>query len=96
MPTPRPLPAKPARLRRTGTVALDGDWLQGQLDLRFVTLTAFAAEAGCDPVTLRKALEGRPISVRKAADIAQALRLLPVEQDDLLVNLLGRRQLSPR
>jgi len=77
--------------RRTGTVQVDGAWLQDQLDLRLLTLTAFAEEVRCDVATLRKALAGGPISRRKAADILQALRRLPIE-DGEIAYLLGVRQ----
>jgi hypothetical protein len=77
--------------RRTGTVQVDGIWLQDQLDLRLLTLTAFAAEVPCDVATLRKALASGAISRRKAGDIFQALRRLPVE-DGEIAHLLGLRQ----
>lgn len=81
----------PLLARRTGTVRVDGVWLQGQLDLRLLTLTAFAAEVPCDVATLRKALASGSISRRKAGDIFQALRRLPVE-DGEIAHLLGLRQ----
>jgi hypothetical protein len=83
--------ATPLLARRTGTVRVDGEWLQDQLDLRLLTLTAFAAEVPCDVATLRKALADGPINRRKASDILQALRRLPVEEGDI-VDLLGVRQ----
>ena len=84
--------ATPLLTRRTGAVLVDGAWLQQQLDLRLLTLTAFAEEVPCDVATLRKALAGGPISRRKAGDIVQALRRMPIEDGDILVNLLGVRQ----
>ncbi|MGD0833485.1 MAG: hypothetical protein ABSA40_03540 [Candidatus Dormibacteria bacterium] len=84
--------ATPVLARRTGTVHVDGVWLQRQLDLRLLTLTAFAGEVPCDVATVRKALDGGHISRRKAADMAQALRRLPVEEGDVIVDLLGVRQ----
>jgi hypothetical protein len=77
--------------RRTGTVRVDGVWLQQQLDLRLLTLTAFAEEVPCDVATLRKALAGGPISRRKAGDILQALRRMPIADGDI-IDLLGVRQ----
>jgi hypothetical protein len=83
--------ATPLLARRTGTVQVDGVWLQDQLDLRLLTLTAFAEEVRCDVATLRKALAGGPISRRKAADILQALRRMPIAEGDI-IDLLGVRQ----
>ncbi len=77
--------------RRTGTVRVDGVWLQQQLDLRLLTLRAFAQEVPCDQATLRKALAGGPISRTKASDILQALRRLPIAEGDI-IELLGVRQ----
>lgn len=75
--------------RRNSLVRIDGAWLQHQLHLRLLTLSAFAAEVQCDESTLRKALKGERISLRKAGDIAQALRRLPVVEGDYLSALLG-------
>jgi hypothetical protein len=83
--------ATPLLARRTGTVRVDGEWLQQQLDLRLLTLSAFAQEVPCDQATLRKALAGGPISRTKAGDILQALRRLPIADGDI-IDLLGVRQ----
>ena len=85
----RPVPIGPAPHRRTGSVQVDGGWLQRQLDLRLLSLCAFAREVPCDTATVRKALAGGPISRRKAGDIAQALRRLPAPDDGVLEALLG-------
>ena len=68
---------------------MDGAWLQQQLDARFLTLSDFAREVPCDDSTLRKALDGQRISVRKAFDIMQAIRRLPLEACEVTAGLLG-------
>jgi hypothetical protein len=75
--------------RRNGTVPVDGAWLQRELDLRLMTATQFAREVPCDESTLHKALDSQLISVRKAHDMVQALRRLPVEPCEVLDGLLG-------
>ena len=82
----------PVRTRHPGTVPVDGGWLQEQLDLRLLTITSFAREVPCDSATLRKALAGGPISVRRAADIVQALKRLPVSDSELVAGLVGSQQ----
>ena len=70
-------------------MSVDGAWLQEQLDLRLLTLTAFAAEVPCDAATVRKALSSGRVSVRKAADMIQALKRLPVQDRELVSGLVG-------
>ena len=87
--------ATPALARHSGTVHVDGAWLQEQLDLRLLTVTAFAAEVPCDVATVRKALDSDWINRGKARDILQALRRLPVEEGDI-IHLLGVPQRTLR
>jgi hypothetical protein len=75
--------------RRNGTVPVNGAWLQRELDLRLMTATQFAKAVPCDESTLRKALGSQLISVRKAHDMVQALRRLPIERCDALDGLLA-------